>query len=142
MPRLLLFVPCERVIVEEGANTVSLIALLSDITVSVPPSKPLADDAVTPLRWYSLAIWERAEDDENKQFEQRVALTDPSGKIRLEALAPLNIGKGSHRSIGALNGFPIGIPGRLELALFLREQKGEWKQITAYPLKVIHDEQK
>lgn len=137
MPKLQLFAPCERVIIEEGANTVSLIALVQDINVHHDPSK-IPADALGPLRWYVLTVWASQPEDSGHTFEQRIALTDPAGKTRIETVTKMDLSKDTLRTVGAFDNFPIGQEGVCTLDLSLKRDAEDFIHVADYPLKVVY----
>ena len=137
MPKLMLFAPCERVIVEEGSNTVSLISLIQMLTASVP--KGVDPKAIALQRWSVLTIWERESSDESKHFEQRIVVRDPNGSTALEALAEFKVTRDFHRNIAMIEGFPLAVPGRYVLVLSLRETgQHDWAVLADYPMTLKH----
>src|ERR1700679_4001333 len=75
MPRLLVFDPCDNVIISKDTETISLISILSSIRFTPPPAgPPVPENAVGPMRWFIFAHWVAEEDDIGKTFEQEVKL--------------------------------------------------------------------
>jgi hypothetical protein len=139
MPNLLIFAPCERVIVEQATNTISLIALLNDVTVPIPAGGEIPMNAAAPQRWYVVSMWHRQSDESDRRFEQRVELIGPSGQTIVNAHASLTFPAGLiHRNVVTIEGFPIGLAGDYILRLSLREPDQEWVTRAEYPLKVEH----
>ena len=81
MPRLLLFAPCERVIINTEDNNVTLMTVLSEIGVSWPSSAmdKLRDTPRLLTRWQVIASWLREPGDEGREFEQICELVMPDG---------------------------------------------------------------
>jgi hypothetical protein len=140
MPNLLIFALCERVIVEQGANTISLIAVMNDLTVPVPAGAEIPPNAAAPQRWYVLTMWHRQTDESGRRFEQRVELIGPSGQTMVNAQAAVTFPDAAliHRNVVTIEGFPIGFAGAYTLRLSLREADQEWVTRAEYPLKVVH----
>lgn len=137
MPKLLLFAPCERVIVEQGANTISLISVLQELTVAVPSEVP--QNAVSATRWYILSMWLREENEQASEFKQRVVVEDPKGNLVVQINTDVEMSKESHRTIATVEGFPVGIPGRFVLRLSLRATESDmWQEIATYPILMKH----
>lgn len=136
MPKLTVFAPCERVIVEGGSNTISLIALLQELTAGVP-TQTIPDDAMVPLRWYVLTMWIREESDRSVKLEQSVTLEDPNGNVRIELRTMFEMTDPSQRNVGLINGFPMAKTGTYTLRLRLRRADEEkWNDITTYPIEL------
>ena len=126
MPKLLLFVPCEKVLVDQQ-NTVSLISMLQEVNFQVSeagPSPPA--NAKAAMKWDVLTVWARTDDDFGKRYEQRFALFDPDGEpTEITTTAPIETEKATHRNIATIFGFPIGSAGRYTLKLWLSENGQE-----------------
>jgi hypothetical protein len=138
MPRLLIFAPCERIIVEDGSNAISLISVLQELTVSGGTRTP-APDGLVPQRWFVLSIWARDGDESSSQgFEQSVTLNGPDGKTFLEVRTNFEIAQKNHRNVALIEGFPVGA-GRYHLNLRIRPVGQEdWKDAADYPIDLIH----
>jgi hypothetical protein len=136
MPRLLLFAPCERVIVEEGANTVSLIALLHGLTVH---SHDVPEDAVAPQVWYAISIWHQLETDGDQTFQQRIRLTSPVGEDLAQSISDFTMNKPFQRNVVRFPLLPIGRRGSHELRLELKDPRDErWSEVGSYPFTIDH----
>src|SRR5712691_4610155 len=85
MPKLLLFAPCEKVIIAQYGNTASLITILQELTVSVPPDVQIPADAKVPVQWYGFSLWQKQPGDEGKRYEQQIEFADPDGGIVVSA---------------------------------------------------------
>lgn len=137
MPRLLLFAPCERVIVEQGANTVSLIALLQGLTLH--HTEPTTPDAAIQQRWYVLSIWLKEPGDDDHQFQQRITFVAPSGRQAIEAFTDFTMTKEFQRNVAQFQAFPVGEEGHYDLRLeFKRRSDENWTMLASYPLSVTH----
>ena len=141
MPKLLMFVPCERVLIEQGSNSVSLISVFSELRLKV--KEPLTPDASIPLRWNVIATWRKDNDERSKDFEQRVYLQGPSSegpKIHVDLRTQFEMTKPNHRTVGTINGFPVAVAGIFDLVLELRVLDSEiWREMARYPMTLIHE---
>lgn len=137
MPKLLLFAPCDRIIVDEATKTLSLISILEQ--VEAPPI-PGAENVAAALTWYAVAVWQKVPEDGGKTFEQRTYLVQPDGKRILEGLSPFRMTERTHRVFARTHGFPISQTGDYLLTLTVREKDSgeEWITVAEYPIKVIH----
>ena len=139
MPTLLLFAPCERVLSDQGDNSVSLITLLTGISASLPfpAEQPIPENTVVPIRWSLLALWKASADDSAKQFGQRIVLESPSGKVLLTANAEFVFTKPIVRTVVQFTSFPLTEFGEYRVRLELQESEGaNWKEITTFPFEV------
>lgn len=140
MPRLLVFVPCEKAIVAEEDHAASLIGLLQQINLPLVAGSTVPADAFVPVRWYIFTQWYRQADDEDKTFEQRTVIEAPDGQQLVETLTPFTMHQEITRNIVNITGFPVGQAGKHNLRLFLREagKATPWQEIDTYPLTVVH----
>jgi hypothetical protein len=127
MPRLLVFAPCEKVIISQGDNTPTLITVLTGLKAEYEPvgtaSLPAGTLAQLPIFWSVFALWKQETGDESKEFQQVVRLISPTGKNAIEpVVATFKLETHSHRQILALNSMPIGEPGEWTIQLFLTEK--------------------
>jgi hypothetical protein len=138
MPRLLLFAACEKLIVDQ-ANVLSLISLLQELNIQVPADATLpAELKLAPMTWTILSIWEQEPGDQDKDFEQRIALTLESGEMVTETpIAAFQMKTPQHRNIGMVVGIPIE-PKSYYIRTWLKEKNSlEWgNEVGRYPLKV------
>ncbi len=140
MPRLLLFTPCENVLISENSN-VSLINVMNEVTLT--PSErlpdPLPEGAATPMRWFLLSQWEILPEDIGRTFEQRITLSNDQ-RTPLEGITQFTPEQNKilHRLIARLDHFPLIPSGNYRLKLFLR-LAGEqtWQEVSSHPFNVI-----
>jgi hypothetical protein len=143
MPRLLLFAPCDNVLVSRHTESVSLIVLFTEIKFVPPPAgTSLPEGTAAPMRWFIFSQWEILPDDIGVTFEQSVKMLNETGKqlFELEQEFRGEDGKPIHRVVIGVPGFPVtGGEGRFSLVISLRK-KGEnaWEEKGSYPLKVVH----
>ena len=140
--KLLVFAPCERALVEQGNNGVSLISVLQNLTVTLSgDSVPAESAALDSFQWYAVAMWRREDGDEGKRFQQRVTLLSPAGAVMLRAVAEFELLKAFHRVISRIQAFPMA-EGTYTLELAVRDTAGldehEWNLVSSYPIGVTH----
>lgn len=130
MPRLILFAPCENLIVS-NENKISLISLLEGVSLGLPPNQPVPPNATIPMRWFAVTIWEKQASDEGKEFESYVE----AGHIRSH-WAKFRMTKPKHRVVAQIIGFPVQF-GEMRLKAHLREVgAGDDAVVGEYPLSV------
>jgi hypothetical protein len=134
MPRLVLFVPCDRVIFGFGDMSASLIIILQDLQIANPP-------IVSPIVFHHFSVfsqWYKLESDEGKTFEQRIALTYGEEKPLLENIATFQMTQQWHRISANFQAFPPLKPVEYALTLSVREQgNSQWPSpIASYPINV------
>ena len=139
MPKLLIFAPCEKVIIDQENNP-SLISVLQGLTSTLPKDAKVPQDALAVIRWTIFTLWNREEADEGKEFTQDCVLLSPDGKPTINVSMPFRFTGSTQRNIMQLYGFPIA-PGEYLLKLRLSEGDGERREIATYPLIFTHQEQ-
>jgi hypothetical protein len=139
MPKLLIFAPCDKVIVGDD-RTSSLIMIYETLTLTLPaPSGgAIPAELVIPSQWNIYTLWHREPTDIGKKFEMNVQFVLPDGNIMFEVQQEFEMTARNYRNIGVINGLPVGVPGECLLKLLLREDAGEWQQVEEYPLEVQH----
>lgn len=140
MPRLILFVPCEKPLV--GADSMlSLINVLQSITV-VPTDADEAKGTGLPIgttTWHIVTVWQRepGDDAEGVRFQQRVTMTGPDGKVLLQTLGEFAMPKPYHRNLGRIEGFPVLPEGEYTLTASVRNANdSEWTEKGTYPIRI------
>jgi len=143
MPRLLLFAPCQRAIIDKSDSSISLIAVLHGLTVNAlgeASGEPIPPNAVIPMNWSIGTIWLRSPEDGEKTFEQRVDIITPDNS-RVEASPqPFQMTHRTHHLAVAANVFPVGVAGEYRVVLMLREvrENAEWTQVAEFPIEIKH----
>jgi len=143
MPKLLLFAPCEKVIVDRETNNTSLISLLESLNIQVKRSETdkIPPDAQIPLPWHILTLWQSEPGDESKTWEQRV-LVDLPQALDVTLKIAFEPGKPNYRNILSIVGFPIRSILNLDrcmIKLFIREEEGRsWELKAEYPIAIRH----
>ncbi len=139
MPKLKLFLSCERAITNSEDNSVSLITVIDGITIP----KPSDSNSVVAVRWDTVATWEKDEQDADKAFEQRTCLVLPDGTETNSAIIKFIVKDTIHRNTVHVFGFPVAQAGIYKLKLYLREEGNEnWNEISEYQILVTHLEDK
>jgi len=143
VPKLLSFVPCERVIVSRDDNSLHLVGVMQGFKAqSTQPFPTDEAPAQVPLRWAVLTLWYKTAGDEGSTYEQKIELVSPSGKVLLSQATEFVMTRRSHRNTTNVFGFPIAGIGDHTLRLSLRaSSSGEsFQRIAEYPLFVSADE--
>lgn len=138
MPRLLIFAACEKAIVDQQTRVLSLISLLQDINVHIPPGTTPPPNSMIPMQWTIVASYVASLGDGDKQFEHRAALVDASGTVLLQTpVQPFNVIR-PHRIISRVNGMPIGNQGQLTVKCFVRDTDTNiWTEMDrGYPINI------
>lgn len=155
MPKLLLFVPCDRVSYDAATSAASLIGVFQGFTVAIT-KEPKHDGSTVsiqqippgeairglPIKWAAFALWRRVSDDADKEFTQTCELVMPSGQKSV-VMKPLDfrMTKGFQRNTMNVVNFPVHEAGEYNLRLFLKEKgaSGDPVLVAEYPILVTHD---
>lgn len=141
MPRLLIFLPCEKVIVSKE-GPISLITVFEAYNVALPEEEytKQPDDAVLPSPWHVFTKWIRDDNEELQLWEQRIQVSAPDGRISTDTTMPFDlVANPGISNIVRIDGLAIKPLGRFEITLSLRkggENDAAWQKIASYPLIV------
>ncbi len=141
MPKLLLFAPCEKAIVDEVSHTTSLIAIMQEIHYKVAPGAPSPPpNAALPMHWSVVSLWQEEESaDAGVEFEQRIVLENNAGAVLLSNEAKFKFDQPNHRIVASIVGFPLGYR-KLALNLFYRVPPArDWIRVSTFPLSLQQD---
>lgn len=140
MPKLLLFAPCEKVLVDEKSHTTSLIVILQEIHYKVPPGTQLQPNALLSMNWSVVSLWQEEEPaDAGVEFEQRVVLENSAGTALIANEVKWKFEKPSHRIVGNVPGIPVGTR-RLMLKLSFRVvMSRDWHEVAAFPIELMQE---
>lgn len=139
MPRLLVFLPCELVLLDQD-NSVSVIHMMNEVTLSGDFPDPLPARAAVQVRWSTFAQWEASAEEVGQHFEQRVQMVR-DGVVAFENMSDFTIeaGKPIHRMISNFTFFPIVPGGAYRLGISIRRVgTEEWQECGDYPLTVVY----
>ncbi len=143
MLKLLVFLPCETVIVSQQGNT-SVVSVLEQVISTLRPDSP--PNAAVPMKWTILSLWHRDEEVEGvKKYDQLVNVYWPNGEkvFDIEQSFEVTNAHSNFRCIGTVLAFPVGQEGKVLLKTSLRESGGEneWVEYAQFPINVAHIKQ-
>lgn len=147
MPHILLFAPCQKVIIDQIDTSISLISIISGVVVNMPPhdeANPLPENIAVPMQWAAVSVWLRLAEDENRLFEQQVNILGPGRHIfQSDAVVQFSMTERTHQIYVAASAFPFREAGEYALILSIRErdQNQEWRQVAEYPIEMRHNVQ-
>lgn len=145
MPRLLVFVACERLLINELDQSTSLIGIIDTVTIEVPDSVEISPDTFAPQRWYIFTRWLKdiSDAEDVKTYEQEVIIRSPQGDVSNTSITQFEMKDKLHQVYVVVNGLPIGQEGEyvIELSLRKADQDQEWKKVATYPVTVKHIQQ-
>lgn len=135
MPKLLMFAPCEKVLIDQNNNP-SMISIFQELHVELTPAD-LPEGAAIPIRWDVFTLWLREVSDKGKRFEQICELLTPDGKKAAGGSINFEMATDTHRNVMTLMGFPL-IPsgGQYLLRLSLKEagENQEQRELAVFPI--------
>src|SRR5439155_15011918 len=137
MPELLVFTPCEKVLLDEGRNP-TLIVLIENIEATIPQGAEIPSKVVAPKEWAVFTLWKSKPEEHGQQFKQICELVSPgeSPKIRLESQFAFS--ETLHRTVMRVVGFPVGTAGVAQLQLWLEANGSAATEIVSYPIRITH----
>jgi hypothetical protein len=138
MPRLVLFAACEKAIIDQNTNVLSLMSLLQDINVQLPPGITPPPNTAIPMSWTIVSVWQQAPADQGKTFEQRCTLVTQSGATLMETpVAGFETKTEFHRVINQVMGLHINPVGSRLVKCFMREKSSaHWAETGTYPISI------
>ncbi len=143
MLKLLVFLPCETVIVSQEGNT-SVISVLEHVVSTLRSDAP--PNAAAPMKWTILSLWHRdAEVEGVKKYDQLVNVYWPNGEkvFDIEQSFEVSNAHSNFRCTAHVPAFPTGQEGQVLLKTSLRESgaENEWVEYAQFPINVAHIKQ-
>ena len=140
MPKLLAYLPCEKVVVEEESKNISVLSILETVNVTLPQGSPApAHKASIGMAWAIFTLWQK-EKGELGEFESKSVLVSPAGELLAETpVARLGFGANTRQQIiNRMASFPIWTPGPCQLKLMVRTSRdGDFREL-ANVIVVLH----
>ena len=140
MLRLLAHLACERVVVDQDTNQISVLSILQDLNVAVFPGATIPEKALAPMFWSSFSLWESEDSDHGVSFDFKTSLESPSGQILThQEITTSEVTKPAVRVITKFSGFPISEQGSYHVLQSIRKNPdGEWEQVSTFRITVKH----
>jgi hypothetical protein len=125
MPKLYVFVTCEKVIVGQDGKA-SLIDLFNELTTFISEDRltSVPANAVTPKEWAVFTSWEREPQDDGKKYIQEIQVLNPDGTPFGETLSvpfTMPLEKTHHQIVSTFQGFPIGVQGMHSVRMLVKK---------------------
>jgi hypothetical protein len=124
MPKLILFVACEKVIIDHQ-QLPSLINIFQRMQIKLPDA-PLPEKALSPVRWDAFALWQHTEEEVGRKFTQRIEALTPDGEKFLEAkvvFGAVNNEDLQSKNTFQLFGIPINQEGKIRVITWLGDDE-------------------
>jgi hypothetical protein len=140
MPKLLIFAPCERVILGQGDNSASLIVIVQKLQLNQLPGQKIDENAAMYARISLFTEWLKLNDDLGKDFEQRFTFGPVGEKPPVETVAEFKMSERTNRIIGVIEALPVVAPGEYEFSVWLRQKGTNWPDAptASYPVEIVH----
>ena len=140
MPKLLIFAPCEKVIIDQN-NVISIITVLQELRIELPAPPPEVDGKtpVVPIKWDVVTLWTKTDADAPETvYQTRFALIDPMGAALegLDGSAEFSFAdKTYYRVVTTVLGFPIRHDGRYVVRLWIHKKgEAEGDPVAEFPI--------
>ena len=142
MPKLLFLAACQRAIVDQKSQNVSLIDVINGLIFQSTSKALVPEDAQTPLKWFVVAVWVEGEGDAEKTYEQRLQIVSPSGKKLTSSILPFTFNTRAVNTVVEVGGFPAGRSGIVRAVIDVREQtdNSKFRKVAEYPIEVVISE--
>lgn len=141
MLRLLLFAPCEKVILD-SEGLASIISIIENLEVTVPKSVQLPSQAAVPMNWQTISIWQ-LDQSENGKYEQMSELIIEDGTVAahtepivIRSQVQQTASSPGAKIVSRNNKIPI-TDGPLTLKLLYRKiGDSSWQEAATYPISI------
>lgn len=141
MPKLLLFAPCERVIIDDQGSA-TLVIILHKIAVFNPKIEELPKDAVAPKEWVVFTLWEPMAEDIGKEFVQVLQTILPDGSEFKKSEMRFRFQEGKRQQNRMLiQGMPVGQDGKLALNTWLEVDSRQVGEVNSYDLTITYSKE-
>lgn len=145
MPKLLAFLPCEKLIIEQVTNNVSISTLMQEMNVQVPAKiGPPPKGVMSPQSWAVLAIWHFGADEERIDFEVKTSIVGPDEEeIFISPVAliasPADRNVVNRRLTINATGFPVWKVGLCQLVLLIKNPgEADFSEAARFPIMIHH----
>ena len=122
MPKLLAYLPCEKVVIEEDSRNISVLSILETVNVTLARGAPApAQNASIGMAWAIFTLWQK-EKGESGEFESKSVLVSPAGEVLAETpAAKLGFATNTRQQIvNRMASFPAWTPGPCQLKLMVK----------------------
>lgn len=140
MPKLLAFLPCDRIIVDSNDNTATLMSIIEQLTIQKHPKRNDDESLIVPQVWSAFSMWLRTSEDEGKVYQVRIHSKHPNGTVTEGVVSePFPIVARTHRAMFRFSGKWVDQPGEDIIVLSIREQgQDAWNELAEYPILIEH----
>ena len=141
MPKLLAYLPCEKVVIEEESKNISVLSILETVNVTLARGAPVpAQDASIGMAWANFTQWQK-EKGESGEFESKSMFVSPAGEVLAETpAATLGFGTNARQQVvNRMASFPVGTPGACQLKLMVKTaRESSYRELASVLVMVRH----
>jgi hypothetical protein len=148
--RLLTFLGCEKVIIEQDTHQISLVSVLQAVNIALPEAAlPPPVGAASPFPWAILTLWQFPKEVTETSEEQYTALLSSGGEEMMRSgisqivpPPPASVQKSpflfvNSRIVDRFSAFPVWREGLCTVVLRTRKiGTEEWVDIADYPIEL------
>jgi hypothetical protein len=129
--------PCRFSLANGDTNNVSLIEVIEDISIPLPPPQPPVWGLV-PALFDVVTVWARQNDDAPTSGFGRLSIVSPGGESLVHYDYDIDLRENRRvRNIGRVLGFPAREPGRYFFRVEYRINANDaWQQVSNFPIAV------
>ena len=124
MPKLMVFAPCEKVIVDSNTGTPSLISLLNTISTIAKAGVEIPSDGAVFRTWDTFTLWWPMPEDRDKQIRQITQIILPDGKVFLAQYNDFVLENRLHYNVTHWFVFP-SLEGVYSITMWLENPTGD-----------------
>jgi hypothetical protein len=124
---------CSRSVIDSETNNVSIQNVVEQIVIQAEPQ----ENGFLPIELELITLWGKDEPKEVVEGAGRVTFITPSGKSDVISDEKIDLTKAErHRQRIKLPGLPVSEAGKYYFKVEVKNKDGEWKQVSAIPLKI------
>ncbi len=132
---------CRQSILDEETKNISLLNIVEKLTINVSPSAEIEDakDLSLPINFEIVSLWQK-EKKGKENFEVKVILTDPNGKVLNEYIKELSTpaDKNRQRYILKSSGLKLTTSGNYTFKVAVKSDGNKrFKTVSVVPLEVV-----
>lgn len=142
MARLLWTMVCNRAVVDQFTNSVSLIDLIEEIQVPRPPAQQdKRAKPVIPLRFYVASLWSRSDPNRPERTRSKLHIVAPNGEVLANAEQEINLDSHQRmRGLMPLPMLPVPVEGEYKFIVF-QQDGNRWKKMSTTSVMVRYVDQ-
>lgn len=142
MPKIIFFLPCEKILTDEG-GTITLISILQDLNIEIPANAEIPVNAVIPREWQIISLTRPSgRNDIGTKLIHHLEIVKPDGELMgVAAKTSFVYEDKPHRMVVRVNGIPVNAQGRMALRLWIYpegQDKSEHPLAEYDELSIVH----